>query len=64
MLKFDREFEPTSDFLYVATYNATSGGVLTKYSINTIGQAALTPVSGSRWTGLVKIANMSWRGSE
>jgi hypothetical protein len=64
MLKFDREFEPTSDFLYVATYNASSGGVLTKYSINTIGQAKLTPVSGSRWTGLVKIANMSWRGSE
>jgi hypothetical protein len=64
MLKFDREVEPTSDFLYVATYNASSGGVLTKYSINTIGQAKLTPVSGSRWTGLVKIANMSWRGSE
>jgi hypothetical protein len=64
MLKFDMEAEPTSDFLYIATYNTSTGGTLTKYSINQIGQAALTPVQYAKWAGLVKIVNMSWRGSE
>jgi hypothetical protein len=64
MIRFDREAEPTSDFLYVATYNAATGGTLAKYAINTMGQATLTPVPRAAWGGLVKIVNMSWRGGE
>ncbi|MDR2130496.1 MAG: hypothetical protein LBP56_04930 [Odoribacteraceae bacterium] len=67
MLKFDREMEPTSDFLYIATYNAaTAGGTLTKYALNTMGQATLSPLPDyAKWAGqLAKIVNMSWRGSE
>ncbi|GHT67295.1 hypothetical protein AGMMS50239_30190 [Bacteroidia bacterium] len=64
MIKFDRECEPTSDYLYIATCNAANEGTLTKYSINTMGEAVLTPVPHATWTGLVKIVNMSWRGSE
>ena len=66
MLEFDREVNPTADHLYVATYNSAAGGTLTKYSINTIGQAALTPLPDfKKWAGqFVKIVNVSWRGSE
>ncbi|MDR2414665.1 MAG: hypothetical protein LBD64_06740, partial [Odoribacteraceae bacterium] len=65
MLEFDREFAPTADLLYIATWNPT-GGTLTKFSMNTIGQVTLDPLPDyKKWAGqFVKIVNVSWRGSE
>ncbi|HBK32342.1 MAG TPA: hypothetical protein DDZ78_12100 [Porphyromonadaceae bacterium] len=65
MAKFDVQREPKSDYLYVATYNASTGGTLYKYSIDpNLNFVRLKSEPEEKWTGLVKIRNMNWRGNE
>lgn len=65
MIKFDIQREPGSDYLYVATYSASTGGTLYKYAIDAdLNMVKLAESPTETWTGLAKIKNMSWRGSE
>lgn len=65
MAKFDVQREPKSDFIYVATYDVSSGGTLYKYSIDpNLNLIKLKNSPEEKWsTGLVKTKNLSWRGS-
>lgn len=62
MLQFDTAIEPGVNPLYVATYNATTGGKLQKYTqgLNP-DKVELNTDEKSCWTGLTKIKKMSWR---
>ena len=62
MLQFDTAIEPGVNPLYVATYNATTGGKLQKYTqgLNP-DKVELNTDEKSSWTGLTKIKKMSWR---
>lgn len=65
MVKFDMQREPGSDYLYVATYSPSAGGTLYKYEIDpNLNVVQLKSTPAEKWTGLAKIKNMSWRGSE
>jgi hypothetical protein len=64
MLKFDTQIDPAANPLYIATYNASTRGTLQQYSVGTNpDQIEIFPDEKSRWSGLTKIANMSWRAS-
>ena len=65
MAKFDIQREPGSDFLYVATYNSSAGGTLYKYALDPdLNLVKLKSTPEEQWSGLGKVKNMSWRGSE
>jgi hypothetical protein len=65
MLRFDTQIEPKVDALYIATYNASTGGTLKKYKLGTDPNTVeLIPVPRAEWSGLMKVANMSWRATE
>ena len=65
MIKFDVQREPNSDFLYVATYSASTGGTLYKYAIDAdLNLVKLKSTPDETWRGLMKVKNMNWRGSE
>ncbi|MDR2130614.1 MAG: hypothetical protein LBP56_05530 [Odoribacteraceae bacterium] len=62
MLKFDTQMDPVANPLYIATYNASTRGTLQRYDVGTNpDQLEISPNTKSRWSGLTKIANMSWR---
>jgi hypothetical protein len=64
MLKFDTQIDPADNPLYIATYNSTTRGTLQRYRIGmNPDQIEIFPVDNSRWSGLTKIANMSWRAA-
>ena len=61
MLYCDTAIEPNENPLYVATYNATTGGKLQKYiqGVNP-DKVELEADEKSCWEGLMKIKKMSW----
>lgn len=63
MIKFDTQINLTANSLYIASYNATDNGVLQRFVLganpNTL---ELIPVDNEKWTNLVKVRNISWRG--
>ena len=62
MLKFDTQIDPDANALYVATYDSTSKGVLTRYTVNRDpNRVTIIPDKKNTWSGLTKIKNMSWR---
>ncbi len=65
MLYCDTAIEPNANPLYVATYNATTGGKLQKYiqGVNP-DKVELEADEKSCWEGLMKIKKMSWRAVE
>lgn len=65
MLYCDTAIEPNENPLYVATYNATTGGKLQKYiqGVNP-DKVELEADEKSCWEGLMKIKKMSWRAVE
>jgi hypothetical protein len=64
MLKFDTQIDPADNPLYIATYNASAKGTLQRYAVGTNpDQIEIFPDEKSRWSGLSKIANMSWRAA-
>ena len=65
MVMYDHQREPGSEYLYVATYSASTGGTLYKYSLdNDLNTVRLESTPRETWTGTVKLRNMSWRGGE
>lgn len=66
MAKFDTQREPGLDYLYVATYaGGAAGGTLYKYSLDAnLNLVALQSTPTEQWSGLARVKNMSWRGSE
>ncbi len=65
MIKFDTQIEPSTNPLYIATYNSAGVGTLRKYFLGTSpDNITLDQHPQSNWTGLVKIKNMSWRAAK
>ncbi len=65
MLKFDTQIEPSTNPLYIATYNNSTGGTLKKYSLGVSpDNITLEADPKSNWKGLVKIVKMSWRAAK
>jgi hypothetical protein len=65
MLKADTQMEPSTNPIYIATYNATTGGTLQKYSVGTNPDVVtITADPKAKWSGLVKLKNMSWRAAK
>jgi hypothetical protein len=64
MLKFDTQIDPPPNPHYIAPYNSATRGTLQRYRVGTNpDQIEIFPEPGSRWEGLTKIANMSWRAA-
>lgn len=62
MLKCDTQIDHLANSLYIGTYNPTTKGTLTRYMVGTNPDLVeLTEAAESKWSGLVKIKNMSWR---
>ena len=62
MMKWDDQIEPSSDYIYLATYNSTTGGTLVKLKQGTNpDKLELEEVPGSKWTGLSKVKGMTWK---
>lgn len=65
MIKFDIESNSTYNDLYVATYNAESGGILQKYTLEPDqNNFELNPDEKCCWKGLVKVKSIDWRNSD
>jgi len=65
MLKFDTQIDPSTNPLYIATYNSTTGGTLKKYLLGSSpDNITISADPKSNWTGLMKIKNMSWRAAK
>ncbi|WP_316799741.1 PKD-like family lipoprotein [Pedobacter frigidisoli] len=64
MLKFDVQNSSTGfNDLYVATYNATSGGTLRRFSVENNPNDVNASETKS-WSGLVKIMSIDWRNDQ
>ena len=62
MMEVDDIKEFDSDFIYVATYNPTTGGTLTKFKQGTNpDKLELEEVPNGKWTGLSKIKGMTYK---
>lgn len=62
MMRWDDIIEPNSDFIYLATYNPTTGGTLMKLKQGTNpDKLEVEEVEGSKWTGLSKVKGMTWK---
>ena len=61
MMKRDNDID-NKDFIYLATYNPTTGGTLIKLNQGTNpDKLELEEVPGSKWTGLSKVKSMAWK---
>ena len=61
MMKRDNDID-NKDFIYLATYNPTTGGTLIKLSQGTNpDKLEVEEVPGSKWTGLSKVKSMAWK---
>lgn len=62
MIKFDTQQTPAQNSLYVATYDAQTGGTLQRFDLdinpNTIN---LLPVDNAKWEGLIRVKDMNWK---
>lgn len=64
MLKFDTQIDFNTNSLYIATYNAQTKGTLRRYSVGSNPDVVeITPVDKASWSGLLKIKDMNWRGT-
>ncbi|WEK33589.1 MAG: PKD-like family lipoprotein [Candidatus Pseudobacter hemicellulosilyticus] len=65
MLKFDTQINGPVNSLFVATYNAETGGTLRRYALDLLdpNTVQLIPQSEHVATGLLKVRNMSWRAN-
>lgn len=62
MLKFDTQIDHLTNSLYIATYNSTTKGTLTRFTLGTNpNNVELLPAKNSSWKGLVKVKNINWR---
>lgn len=64
MIKFDIQSGSTAlNDLYIASYNATTGGTVRKVTldISDMNTVTLVPDEKAVWTGLGKVKNMDWR---
>lgn len=62
MIKMDTQINPTSNSMYIATYNSSTKGTLQRFTLGTNPNTVeLTPVANDKWDNLVKIKNMAWR---
>ena len=62
MMKWDDQIDLNGDFIYLATYNSTTGGTLVKLKQGTNpDKLELEEVPGSKWTGLSKVKGMTWK---
>lgn len=62
MLKFDTQIDPTTNSLYLATYNGNTKGTLRRFIVGTDPNVVtLTPVKKAEWSNLVKVKNINWR---
>ena len=63
MVMFDTQSEPTKDYLYVATFNNTTGGRIRKFAIGAnLDVVELVAQPYFDYNGLCKVKHMSWRG--
>ena len=61
-MRLDDQIEPTSGYIYVATYSSSNGGTFMKMEEGTNpDKLELTTVPDSKWTGLNKIVGYSWK---
>ena len=62
MMKWDDQIDLNGDFIYLATYNSTTGGTLVKLKQGTNpDKLEVEEVEGSKWTGLSKVKGMTWK---
>lgn len=62
MIKFDTQINPTSNSIYIATYNPINKGTLQRFTLGTDPNTVeLAPIVKDKWSNLVKIKNMAWR---
>lgn len=62
LMKWDDQIDPAGDFIYLATYNPTTGGTLVKLKQGTNpDMLELEEVEGSKWSGLSKIKGMTYK---
>ena len=62
MMKWDDQIDLNGDFIYLATYNPTTGGTLVKLKQGTNpDKLEVEEVEGSKWTGLSKVKGMTWK---
>ncbi|MHA4893528.1 PKD-like family lipoprotein [Pedobacter sp. PWIIR3] len=62
MIKFDTQIDFATNSLYIATYNSTTKGKLSRYKVGTnpnVVELQLQPKS--TWQGMVKIKDINWR---
>jgi len=65
MVMFDTQSQPTKDYLYVATFNSTTGGRIRKFAIGSnLNTIELVTLPEFDFSGLTKIKHMSWRGGK
>jgi hypothetical protein len=63
MLKFDTQIDFNTNSLYIATYNSTTKGTLSRFTVGTNPDVVdITAVPKASWSGLVKIKDWNWRG--
>ncbi|WP_176140952.1 PKD-like family lipoprotein [Sphingobacterium nematocida] len=63
MIKFGTQINLGANSLYIASYNNTDKGVLQRFTMGTNPNTVeITPVANEKWTNLVKVKNISWRG--
>lgn len=62
MLKFDTQIDPTTNSLYIATYNSNTKGTLRRFTVGTDPNVVtITPVKKAEWSNLVKVKDINWR---
>jgi hypothetical protein len=62
---FDTQSQPTKDYLYIATFNSTTGGRIRKFAIGSnLNSIELVAMPEFDYGGLCKIKHMSWRGGK
>jgi hypothetical protein len=64
MLKCDTQMDSSTNPLYIATYNSSTGGTLQKYNQGTNpDEVTIVEVPAAHWTGFPKIKKISWRAA-
>ena len=65
MVMFDTQSQPTKDYIYVATFNSTTGGRIRKFAIGSnLNAVELVAQPAFDYNGLCKVKHMSWRGTK
>ncbi len=65
MVMFDTQSQPLLDYIYVATFNSTTGGRIRKFAFGSnLNTVELIPQTYFDFNGLCKVKYMSWRATK